>query len=216
MSLKLVYLLWVTSHWCGSSEFPSSLWGTSLICAVEALWKPSFPSWTSSQRSRRVLRWGWSLSQPFLFTHYNLDLKPQTFFHTSHWFSYSSAPQRTWKTSQSCSTMHRRPYFTPLHLFMILKTNRSAIFGTEMLAVESAYLFITVPLFILHKGDCFRCNSSVFLILQYFLQLKPLCVRALSRIFYVSDQDNDRILSDDELNCFQVPVNSVTSMSLWL
>ena len=37
-----------------------------------------------------------------------------------------------------------------------------------------------------------------------FLQLKPLCVRALSRIFYISDQDNDRILSDAELNCFQV------------
>uniref|UniRef100_A0A3P9PYX8 Mitochondrial Rho GTPase n=1 Tax=Poecilia reticulata TaxID=8081 RepID=A0A3P9PYX8_POERE len=34
-------------------------------------------------------------------------------------------------------------------------------------------------------------------------QLKPACVRALSRIFYVSDQDNDRILSDAELNSFQ-------------
>uniref|UniRef100_A0A674M8L1 Mitochondrial Rho GTPase n=1 Tax=Takifugu rubripes TaxID=31033 RepID=A0A674M8L1_TAKRU len=34
-------------------------------------------------------------------------------------------------------------------------------------------------------------------------QLKPLCVRALSRIFYISDQDNDRILSDLELNRFQ-------------
>uniref|UniRef100_A0A7N8XPS5 Ras homolog family member T2 n=1 Tax=Mastacembelus armatus TaxID=205130 RepID=A0A7N8XPS5_9TELE len=34
-------------------------------------------------------------------------------------------------------------------------------------------------------------------------QLKPLCVRALSRIFYISDQDNDRILSDAELNRFQ-------------
>ncbi|XP_077407421.1 mitochondrial Rho GTPase 2 [Vanacampus margaritifer] len=34
-------------------------------------------------------------------------------------------------------------------------------------------------------------------------QLKPLCVRALSRIFYISDQDNDRVLSDAELNCFQ-------------
>ncbi|KAJ0060144.1 hypothetical protein NL108_003988 [Boleophthalmus pectinirostris] len=34
-------------------------------------------------------------------------------------------------------------------------------------------------------------------------QLKPLCVRALSRVFYISDQDNDRILSDAELNCFQ-------------
>ncbi|TNN42768.1 Mitochondrial Rho GTPase 2 [Liparis tanakae] len=34
-------------------------------------------------------------------------------------------------------------------------------------------------------------------------QLKQLCVRALSRIFYISDQDNDRILSDAELNRFQ-------------
>uniref|UniRef100_H3D5K8 Mitochondrial Rho GTPase n=1 Tax=Tetraodon nigroviridis TaxID=99883 RepID=H3D5K8_TETNG len=34
-------------------------------------------------------------------------------------------------------------------------------------------------------------------------QLKPLCVRALTRIFYISDQDNDRILSDVELNRFQ-------------
>ncbi|XP_013863632.1 mitochondrial Rho GTPase 2 isoform X2 [Austrofundulus limnaeus] len=34
-------------------------------------------------------------------------------------------------------------------------------------------------------------------------QLKPPCVRALSRIFYISDQDNDRILSDAELNSFQ-------------
>ncbi|KAM4716009.1 mitochondrial Rho GTPase 2 [Anableps anableps] len=34
-------------------------------------------------------------------------------------------------------------------------------------------------------------------------QLKPACVRALSRIFFISDQDNDRILSDAELNSFQ-------------
>uniref|UniRef100_A0A6Q2YYF9 Mitochondrial Rho GTPase n=1 Tax=Esox lucius TaxID=8010 RepID=A0A6Q2YYF9_ESOLU len=34
-------------------------------------------------------------------------------------------------------------------------------------------------------------------------QLKPMCVRALSRIFSISDQDHDRILSDAELNCFQ-------------
>ncbi|XP_061086693.1 mitochondrial Rho GTPase 2 isoform X1 [Conger conger] len=34
-------------------------------------------------------------------------------------------------------------------------------------------------------------------------QLRPMCVRALSRIFTISDQDNDRILSDNELNCFQ-------------
>ncbi|TRY93034.1 hypothetical protein DNTS_025164 [Danionella cerebrum] len=34
-------------------------------------------------------------------------------------------------------------------------------------------------------------------------QLKPQCVRALSRIFSISDQDNDHVLSDTELNCFQ-------------
>uniref|UniRef100_A0A672N9C9 Mitochondrial Rho GTPase n=1 Tax=Sinocyclocheilus grahami TaxID=75366 RepID=A0A672N9C9_SINGR len=34
-------------------------------------------------------------------------------------------------------------------------------------------------------------------------QLKLQCVRALSRIFSISDQDNDHILSDAELNCFQ-------------
>ncbi|KAG7272815.1 hypothetical protein CRUP_025795, partial [Coryphaenoides rupestris] len=34
-------------------------------------------------------------------------------------------------------------------------------------------------------------------------QLKSQCVRALSRIFYISDRDNDRILSDAELNRFQ-------------
>uniref|UniRef100_A0A8C1INU8 Mitochondrial Rho GTPase n=1 Tax=Cyprinus carpio TaxID=7962 RepID=A0A8C1INU8_CYPCA len=35
-------------------------------------------------------------------------------------------------------------------------------------------------------------------------QLKRQCVRALSRVFSISDQDNDHILSDAELNCFQV------------
>ncbi|XP_051789986.1 mitochondrial Rho GTPase 2 isoform X1 [Erpetoichthys calabaricus] len=34
-------------------------------------------------------------------------------------------------------------------------------------------------------------------------QLRQQCVRALSRIFTISDQDNDGILSDDELNFFQ-------------
>lgn len=47
--------------------------------------------------------------------------------------------------------------------------------------------------------------EKCFLSFSVFPQLKPLCVRALSRIFYVSDQDNDRILSDAELNSFQVP-----------
>uniref|UniRef100_A0A8U7MMH2 Mitochondrial Rho GTPase n=1 Tax=Corvus moneduloides TaxID=1196302 RepID=A0A8U7MMH2_CORMO len=34
-------------------------------------------------------------------------------------------------------------------------------------------------------------------------QLKPACARALTRIFNLSDQDNNHILSDDELNYFQ-------------
>uniref|UniRef100_A0A8B9UB65 EF-hand domain-containing protein n=1 Tax=Anas zonorhyncha TaxID=75864 RepID=A0A8B9UB65_9AVES len=34
-------------------------------------------------------------------------------------------------------------------------------------------------------------------------QLRPACARALTRIFNLSDQDNNQILSDDELNYFQ-------------
>ncbi|XP_053897714.1 mitochondrial Rho GTPase 2 [Malaclemys terrapin pileata] len=34
-------------------------------------------------------------------------------------------------------------------------------------------------------------------------QLRPTCARALTRIFDISDQDNNQILSDDELNYFQ-------------
>ncbi|PKU31564.1 hypothetical protein llap_18132 [Limosa lapponica baueri] len=34
-------------------------------------------------------------------------------------------------------------------------------------------------------------------------QLKPACAQALTRIFNLSDQDNNQILSDDELNYFQ-------------
>ncbi|KAH0631803.1 hypothetical protein JD844_019630 [Phrynosoma platyrhinos] len=34
-------------------------------------------------------------------------------------------------------------------------------------------------------------------------QLRPACTRALTRIFNMSDQDNNQILSDDELNYFQ-------------
>lgn len=48
----------------------------------------------------------------------------------------------------------------------------------------------------------FKVCNNICVILP---QLKPMCVRALSRIFYISDQDNDRILSDLELNRFQVP-----------
>ncbi|XP_054246962.1 mitochondrial Rho GTPase 2 isoform X6 [Indicator indicator] len=35
-------------------------------------------------------------------------------------------------------------------------------------------------------------------------QLKPACARALTRIFNLSDQDNNQVLSDEELNYFQV------------
>ncbi|XP_060696604.1 mitochondrial Rho GTPase 2 isoform X2 [Hemiscyllium ocellatum] len=34
-------------------------------------------------------------------------------------------------------------------------------------------------------------------------QLKPLCVQALTRIFHISDQDNDGILNDTEMSFFQ-------------
>lgn len=34
--------------------------------------------------------------------------------------------------------------------------------------------------------------------------MKSLCIKALTRIFKVSDLDNDGILNDNELNFFQV------------
>ena len=45
------------------------------------------------------------------------------------------------------------------------------------------------------------------------LQMKPACLRALTRIFKVSDLDNDGILNDNELNFFQVstPILTVDS-----
>lgn len=66
---------------------------------------------------------------------------------TSADFSHSSVLQRTWKTFQSCSTMHRRRFFTPLPLFMTLRTNRSAIFGNERPTVQSAPSSVQVHLF---------------------------------------------------------------------
>lgn len=36
------------------------------------------------------------------------------------------------------------------------------------------------------------------------LQMKPACIKALTRIFKISDQDNDGTLNDAELNFFQV------------
>lgn len=38
------------------------------------------------------------------------------------------------------------------------------------------------------------------------LQMKPSCIKALTRIFKVSDLDNDGVLNDNELNFFQVRV----------
>lgn len=35
--------------------------------------------------------------------------------------------------------------------------------------------------------------------------MKPACIKALTRIFRISDQDNDGTLNDAELNFFQVP-----------
>lgn len=37
-----------------------------------------------------------------------------------------------------------------------------------------------------------------------WFQMKPSCIKALTRIFKISDLDNDGILSDHELNFFQV------------
>lgn len=34
--------------------------------------------------------------------------------------------------------------------------------------------------------------------------MKPACIKALTRIFRISDQDNDGTLNDAELNFFQV------------
>ncbi|KAF3704531.1 WD repeat-containing protein 90 [Channa argus] len=69
-----------------------------------------------------------------------------------------------------------------------------------------------VPIILAGNKSDLRSGSSMETILPIMnqfseietcVELKPLCVRALSRIFYISDQDNDRILSDAELNRFQ-------------
>lgn len=80
--------------------------------------------------------------------------------------------------------------------------------------------YLQIELQLLSRCDTFFQKWSVSS--HVFSQLKPLCVRALSRIFYISDQDNDRILSDAELNCFQVrirnaqhPLCSVWTKALW-
>lgn len=47
----------------------------------------------------------------------------------------------------------------------------------------------------------------------FYFQMKSLCVKALTRIFKVSDLDNDGILNDNELNFFQV--NLLFDFSTW-
>ena len=45
--------------------------------------------------------------------------------------------------------------------------------------------------------------------------MKPSCVKALTRIFKVSDLDNDGILNDNELNFFQVLKDAFLTNSIW-
>ena len=73
-----------------------------------------------------------------------------------------------------------------------------------MPTVESACP--SVPVYLFTYVQMIGWIIIQFLSFSVLHQLKPLCVRALSRIFCISDQDNDRILSDAELNSFQVPV----------
>lgn len=42
--------------------------------------------------------------------------------------------------------------------------------------------------------------------------MKPACIKALTRIFRISDQDNDGTLNDAELNFFQVTLAYLFTM----
>lgn len=44
--------------------------------------------------------------------------------------------------------------------------------------------------------------------------MKPACIKALTRIFRISDQDNDGTLNDAELNFFQVTLLLIFSPCL--
>lgn len=48
------------------------------------------------------------------------------------------------------------------------------------------------------------------------LQLKPSCIKSLTRIFKVSDLDNDGILNDNELNFFQVKGSLCRVSKIWM
>ncbi len=56
-----------------------------------------------------------------------------------------------------------------------------------------------------YESACNHRRDNLILLFVCFLkQLKPSCIKALTRIFKVSDLDNDGILNDNELNFFQV------------
>lgn len=77
----------------------------------------------------------------------------------------SSVLQRTSKTFQSSSTMHRRQFFTPLHLFMTLRINRSVGFGNGMPTVQST---CASPLIThVHTNDWLN-NASIFVLPIFF------------------------------------------------
>uniref|UniRef100_A0A8C8GM12 Ras homolog family member T1 n=1 Tax=Oncorhynchus tshawytscha TaxID=74940 RepID=A0A8C8GM12_ONCTS len=48
-----------------------------------------------------------------------------------------------------------------------------------------------------------KSNCVIILLIGLDSQMKPACIKALTRIFKVSDLDNDGILNDNELNFFQ-------------
>ncbi|KAG8145492.1 hypothetical protein E2320_012018, partial [Naja naja] len=59
----------------------------------------------------------------------------------------------------------------------------------------------------LHTGSSMETILPImnqFSEIETCVELRPACAQALTRIFTMSDQDNNQILSDDELNYFQV------------
>lgn len=159
--------------WSCLSGFPSSWLGTSPTCAVGAPWKPFFPLWTSSLRSRRALRWSCSRPAPIFCFNFHF-LRPSVSVCLP---VFCEEPEEHF-----WAVLLRPEGRSPPH--------RSALWPRGQ-----------TGLFLLSKINVSYCRSFNGL---FLLQLKPACVRALSRIFYISDQDNDRILSDAELNSFQV------------
>lgn len=93
------------------------------------------------------------------------------------------------------------------HLWAILlrSESSSAPYGPSVLSREESRKRINAASATLLLSACAAfpgmCEPWPLLSLR---QMKSLCVKALSRIFKVSDLDNDGILNDNELNFFQV------------